>query len=81
MIKQHSWTRQQYETAYSFMRRTNNDHDEYLYDSTPMEIWKAADYSYQAKDYYVTGWVNQHRKEKFALAMLNNKHSAWGIPF
>lgn len=65
MRREKSRTRQQYESAYSFMRRVGEDGDIDFIDSTPLQIWKAADYSYQAKDYDVHGWSNDSRRKRF----------------
>lgn len=65
MRKEKSWTRQQYEAAYSFTRRVGEDGDIDLIDSKPIEIWKAADYSYQARDYVEMGWSGEMRRHRF----------------
>ena len=81
MRKEKSWTRQDYEQQYEYIRR-GCDVD-YLMSEYPgqEEAIKAADYSYQAKDHFVNGWSNGIRFNKFAQAMLLNKYSVWGIPF
>jgi hypothetical protein len=33
--------------------------------NNPAGTWKAADYSYQAKDYEVNGWVSDLRRKRF----------------
>ena len=65
MIKQHSWTRQQYRMTYRRMRRGFTC--EYLLDNlgVPNEVVHAADYSYQAKGYRVNGWTNDLRRKRF----------------
>lgn len=63
--REKSWTRKQYEAALRLMRR--NVDAELLCGIWPetAEIIKAADYSYQARDHYVNGWVNDRRWLRF----------------
>jgi hypothetical protein len=65
MVKQHSWTRTDYEDAYRLMRSS------YGYDwlltkyHFSEEVLRAADYSYQASDYLDGGWISNKRRERF----------------
>lgn len=65
MKPERSWTRQQYDRTYRRMRRGFDC--EYLFDNlgVPNEVVKAADYSYQAKDYAINGWLNGLRFSRF----------------
>lgn len=81
MIKQHSWTRQQYELAYGICRSYGEINEEQWTDTLPQEIIRAADYSYKANGYNFTGWVNNIRFIKFFNAMQSNRYSLWSIPF
>jgi len=65
VIKQHSWTRQQYRMTYRRMRRGFTF--EYLLDNlgVPNEVVRAADYSYQAFPYIMCGWINEKRFSRF----------------
>lgn len=65
MIKQQSWTRQQYDHAYKVYRRDGNKYDEIWFDNISDEISKAADYSYQAFGYWVSGWSSELRRKRF----------------
>jgi hypothetical protein len=60
-----SWTRREYETAYSWMRRGIDC--EYLLSTGNLapEAIKAADYSYQARDHEVHAWSNNMRRQWF----------------
>ena len=81
MRKEKSWTRQVYEQAYAAMRRGFSD-DYMAYNMNfGKDIIKAADYSYQGKDYFVTGWLNDRRLEKFIAKLEYKHHSYWWIPF
>lgn len=81
MKRERSWTHRQYETAYRLCRRTAHENKVYWLKTTPPEIMKAADYSYQANGYNFTGWVNERRFTKFFNAMQGNRYSIWSIPF
>ena len=65
MRKDKSWTRQQYEEYYQKLRRgysfgyLGTDIDAYVF------ILKAADYSYQAYNHELSGWISQSRQKRF----------------
>jgi len=65
MIKQHSWTRKLYEKACRHFRRGFSF--EILLENweDDQRIVKAADYSYQAKDYEIHGWLSDARRKRF----------------
>lgn len=65
MNKQHSWARRWYEDSYEKMRRGITFEDLIKHWHAPEEIIKAADYSYQARDYYLHGWSNDRRRIRF----------------
>jgi len=65
MRKEKSWTRRQYETAYRMCRRTSNESEVWWINTDPPEIMRAADYSYQAKDYQEMGWSGEMRRHRF----------------
>jgi len=81
MIKQHSWTRQQYRMTYRRMRRGFTC--EYLLDNlgVPNEVVHAADYSYQAKDYRVHGWTSDLRRARFHYRMWHVLTKREELPF
>lgn len=59
------WTRQQYEQVYQWMRRgfaISYIQERWAVDN---EIIKAADYSYQAKNYSVHAWSSGDRRYRF----------------
>jgi hypothetical protein len=65
VIKQQSWTRRQYDTAYRLCRRTAKEDKVSWLDTTPPEIMQAADYSYQAYGYEDNGWLSDERHKRF----------------
>ena len=81
MIKQHSWTRQQYYMTHRRMRRGFTC--EYLLDNlgVPNEIVCAADYSYQAFGYSVNGWTNNLRRRRFYQILWRVVTATEDIPF
>jgi len=81
MTKSKSWTRLAYQACYQYMRRGIDCELIVKTGVTPPEIIKAADYSYQAKDHFVTGWTNGMRFEKFYEGVQSCKYSTWSIPF
>lgn len=63
--KEKSWTRQEYEAAYVWMRR-GVTFDWLVADDTYSQCAiKAADYSYQGKDIDVHGWSSNAREKRF----------------
>jgi len=65
MTKSKSWAQHEYQYAYRLFRRgfsykTLWDSGEHFSD-----ILKAADYSYQAKDYQEMGWSGEMRRHRF----------------
>lgn len=64
-----SFTRHQYKIAYRLFRRGYAYRQEGLLADTGWDILKAADYSYQAKDYVVHGWSNNMRHAWFKKTM------------
>lgn len=81
MIKTHSWTRYEYQKCYALFRYGLDVEFVARRNGIPLEIVKAADYSYQANGYNFTGWVNDRRFIKFFNAMQGNRYSIWSIPF
>jgi len=81
MRKEKRWTRKQYEHCYRTMRRKNVANENPLLIGIHADIIDAAYYSYQAKDYFVTGWVNDRRRNEFIQKIVGNRHSYWSIPF
>jgi hypothetical protein len=67
MIKQHSWTRQQYEQCLRWLRR-GVDYDWMVENwNDPTEVMTQADYSWQASEHEFTGWTNGLRQQRFLL--------------
>lgn len=63
--KQHSWTHLTYEAAYRYMRRGYSIEQLSKGAITDTEILKAADYSYQARDYNLHAWLSDGRRKRF----------------
>jgi len=63
--KKKSWTRLTYETAYRLCRRTASEKAVWWIFTDPPEIMRAADYSYQARDYDLHAWTNDMRRHRF----------------
>lgn len=66
MRKEKNWSRIEYEYAYRQMRRGFSFDDIYAHNEIALGHVKAADYSYQARDYHVHGWKNGLRRKRFA---------------
>lgn len=81
MRKQHSWTRQDYELAYGLYRSYGEIYEEHWAETIPQEIIRAADYSYQGKDYQVHGWVSDARRKRFYLILWRVLAQTEGILF
>ncbi len=65
MRTEKSWTRKEYEKAY-WLARYCPAFDDWDHGFVfPLEIIKAADYSYQVKDYDVRGWSSNAREKRF----------------
>lgn len=62
-----SWTRKQYEAAYRLYRRFGEYWENGFIAPEFQDVWKAADYSYQALDYAVSGWINDRRYNRFMV--------------
>jgi len=54
-----------YTEIYRLMRRDGYTDEMPVYWHEPIEIINAADYSYQAKDYEVHGWLSDARRKRF----------------
>lgn len=65
MRKEKSWTRIQYEQSYRYMRRGFDFGFLSRTGQRPTEVIKAADYSYQAKDYVSDAWLSEARYSRF----------------
>lgn len=63
--KEKSWTRQEYERCYRAMRSDILWEVRLPLAGYSKEIIRAADYSYQARDYDVHGWSNDTRHKRF----------------
>lgn len=81
MRKEKSWTRYEYEQIYHFIRRGFTYEFLSEYRGCTKEIWKAADYSYQAKDYDVHGWSNDARRKRFHAIKYRITSSGEYLPF
>ena len=57
--------RMQYENAYRHFRCGEERQPGGIWDLISTEVERAADYSYQAKDYEVHGWFSDARRKRF----------------
>jgi hypothetical protein len=65
MIKQHSWTRKEYETVYRWLR-SGVDVEWFIeYHIFSLPSIKAADYSHQAYGHPVNCWSSATREKRF----------------
>jgi hypothetical protein len=62
-----SWTRREYEIACRHCRREEGEPTKNTWHPIPNEIWRAADYSYQAATYSVSGWISDRRYNRFMV--------------
>jgi hypothetical protein len=81
MRKEKSWTRINYELAYRLTRREEGEPTKNTWHPIPNEIWRAADYSYQAYGYDVHGWSNDARRKRFHAIKYRAFAFAEDIPF
>lgn len=65
MRKEKSWTRRDYEATYRQLRRGIDCDWLFTTEWSPEKIIRAADYSYQARDYHVHGWTSGLRRVRF----------------
>lgn len=65
MRKEKSWTRQQYDEAYRFYRIYGQIDNFISYGAISAEAERAADYSYQAYGYEMSGWMSDRRRKRF----------------
>jgi len=65
MIKQHSWTRRDYEAVYMLLRRGETTEWLQAGDEYSQYAIKAADYSYQAFGCEPHGWSSHRRYRAF----------------
>lgn len=81
MKKEKSWTRQEYKWCYQWLRRGFDT--EWMLDlpSGNRNIILAADYSYQAKDYRVNGWMSDERRKRSQAMKLRIERVNGEIPF
>lgn len=81
MKNEKSWTRQEYNNHCRWMRRGFTFKS--LMDAYPdqSESIKAADYSYQAKDYVEMGWSGEMRRHRFHAILVRVYASRGEIPF
>jgi hypothetical protein len=80
MKLERSWTRQQYEQAYRYERQLAWATGMSPNTDSPPEIIKAADYSYQAKDYDFHGWLDTNRMNEFVYKLTNVYYQRGEIP-
>jgi len=81
-MKSDNLSRRRYEAYYRLLRmELVDDKGNALNWELDKEVLKAADYSYQARLYWVSGWVNNRRLDKFYEGIQSNKYSIWSIPF
>lgn len=65
MKRERSWTRIEYTLAYRDMRRGISVDWFLEHSRDPIDIIKAADYSYQAYGYDMHGWTSDRRRKRF----------------
>lgn len=81
-MKSDNRSRRRYEAYYRLLRKgkVNEAREAFGY-KLENEVFKAAEYSYQAHGYWVSGWVNRSRREQFSL-LINSRYPTYGdIPF
>lgn len=76
-----SWTKFEYKYACRLFRRGYSFKTLQESEEHHLSILKAADYSYQAKGHFVTGWSSGIRFDKFYNRVQSCKYSTWSIPF
>lgn len=79
--KQKSWTRVEYEYCYSQMRRYSDSLIGLSFMGIDPKIVQAADYSYQAFNHGLSGWINRRRRERFHAIKYRIASSGEYLPF
>lgn len=79
--KEKNWTRQEYETAYRGFRRLDPAIVTYRMWGIANEVVNAADYSYQAYGYEMSGWTSTARRKRFHAILIRVYTTRGEIPF